>query len=84
MKPIILPEEKLDELANKVCARILQGHYFTNGVIRGEELKDFADHQQVNKFLLFQIYQTWNLQPGTSKFRKRSLNPCSSGRFITT
>ena len=62
MKPIILPEEKLDELANKVCARILSGHYFTNGVIRGEELKDFADHQQVNKFLLFQIYQTWNLQ----------------------
>ena len=62
MKPIVLPEEKLDELANKVCARILDGHYFTNGVIRGEELKDFADHQQVNKFLLFQIYQTWNLQ----------------------
>ncbi len=62
MKPIILPEEKLDELANKVCARILNGHYFTNGVIRGEELKDFADHQQVNKFLLFQIYQTWTLQ----------------------
>jgi len=62
MRPIILPEEKLDELAQEVCDRLLRGHFFNNGVVRGEELKNFAEHQQINKFLLFQIYQVWTIQ----------------------
>ncbi len=62
MKPIILPEEKLDELAQKVSAALISGHYFHNEEIRGDEIKNFAEHQQVNKFLLFQIYQVWNIQ----------------------
>ncbi len=62
MKPIVLPEEKLDELAQKISAALLSGHYFNNDVIRGDEIKNFAEHQQINKFLLFQIYQVWYIQ----------------------
>jgi len=62
MKSIVLPEEKLDELAQKVSAALLSGHYFNNDVIKGDEIKNFAEHQQINKFLLFQIYQVWNIQ----------------------
>ncbi|RMG25377.1 MAG: hypothetical protein D6730_10960 [Bacteroidetes bacterium] len=62
MKQIVLPEENLNKLAQKVSDNLIQGHYFNQGVIRGDELKDFAEHTQINKFLLFQVYQVWNMQ----------------------
>ena len=62
MKPIVLPEEKLDELARNVSSRLLVGQQFNQGIIRGEELQNFSDHQQINKFLLFQVFQAWNMQ----------------------
>lgn len=62
MKQIILPEEKLNELAQEVSARLVNRHYFEQGTIKGDELKSFASHQQVNKFLLFQVYQVWEMQ----------------------
>lgn len=62
MKQLVLPEEKLNALAQEISDRLLQSHYFNQGIIRGEELKDFAEHSQINKFLLFQVYQVWNMQ----------------------
>jgi hypothetical protein len=62
MKVITLSEEKLNELAQEAGERMMEGRYFNQGIIRGEELKTFATNGQVNKFLLFQVYQVWNMQ----------------------
>ena len=62
MKVITLSEEKLNELAQAAAERMMEGRYFNQGMIRGEELKNFSSNSQVNKFLLFQVYQVWNMQ----------------------
>ena len=62
MKPIILSEEKLNELAQDASKRLLGKQFFDKGIIQGEDLKAFAKHEQINKFLLFQVYQAWNMQ----------------------
>lgn len=62
MKRIILSEEKLNALAEQIGQRLFDSRYYQNGVIKGEELKDFTTHNQVNKFLLFQLFQILNLQ----------------------
>ncbi|MBX7243088.1 MAG: hypothetical protein K1X92_15195 [Bacteroidia bacterium] len=62
MKRIILPEEKLNTLADLLCDRLYEGRYFSNGVIKGEELKDCTDFPQINKFILFQLFQVLNQQ----------------------
>jgi hypothetical protein len=62
MKRIILSEEKLNALAEQIGQRLFESRYYQNGVIKGEELKDFTTHNQVNKFLLFQLFQILNLQ----------------------
>lgn len=63
MKAVHLPEEKLNELAQEVSESLLTSHTFNQeGVIRGEELSAFTEHEQINKFLLFQVYQVWNMQ----------------------
>lgn len=62
MKQIVLPEEKLNELAQEISEKLFDSHFFSNDQITGEELKDFAGHQQVNRFLLFQVFQIWDMQ----------------------
>jgi len=62
MEPFILPEEKLNELAQKVSAGLLESHYFEQDRIQGEALKSFAEHEQVNRFLIFQVFQVWEMQ----------------------
>ncbi len=62
MKRIILPEEKLDSLANALCEHLFEGRYFSNGIIKGEELKNCTDFPQINKFVLFQLFQILNQQ----------------------
>ncbi len=62
MKRIILPEEKLNTLADLLCDRLYEGRYFSNGVIKGEELKNCTDFPQINKFILFQLFQVLNQQ----------------------
>lgn len=41
---------------------MMEGHNLDQRIIRGEELKTFSKNGQVNKFLLFQVYQVWNMQ----------------------
>lgn len=62
MKVITLSEEKLNELAQEASERMMKGRYLNQGTIHGEELKSFSEHNQINKFLLFQVYQVWNMQ----------------------
>ncbi|TAE47444.1 MAG: hypothetical protein EAZ89_17945 [Bacteroidetes bacterium] len=62
MKPILLPEEKLNDLAQRISDRLAEGHYFEQGKIGGEGLKNFAEHPQINKFLVFQVFQVWEMQ----------------------
>ena len=62
MKAIQLPEEKLNELAQEVSQQLMTRHDFSEGLIRGEDLKSFTEHEQINKFLLFQVFQVWNMQ----------------------
>ena len=62
MESIFLPESKLNELAQSVSQRLLDAHDFDNGKIGGETLKSFASHDQINKFLIFQVFQVWDMQ----------------------
>ena len=50
MRQFNLPEEKLNELAQTVSEKLLSSHFFNEDVILGEELKNFSDHNQINKF----------------------------------
>lgn len=62
MELFTLPEEKLNDLAQKVSADLFERHFFNAGRISGEELKKFAEHEQVNRFLIFQVFQVWEMQ----------------------
>jgi hypothetical protein len=62
MRKFNLPEAKLNELAQSVSEKLLSNHFFDQNVILGEELKSFSDHNQINKFLIFQVYQVWDIQ----------------------
>lgn len=60
MKKIVLPDNQLNQLVSRVTEGLLAGASFPNGFVTGEEVLTFAKHQQVNKFVLFQIYQDWS------------------------
>ena len=62
MELIRLPETKLNELAQGVSQRLIEAYDFDDGKIGGEELKSFAFHNQINKFLIFQVFQVWDMQ----------------------
>jgi|GEM_PF-2167421 len=62
MKAIQLPEEKINQLAEQISQELFDGHYFKEGIIRGEELKVFSEQKQINRFLLFHVFQVWDLQ----------------------
>ena len=62
MESIFLPESKLNELAQRVSQRLIEAHDFDNGKIGGEALKSFSSHSQINKFLIFQVFQVWDMQ----------------------
>ena len=72
MKPIHLSETKLNQLAQEISNRLFGSHYFNQDVITGEALNHFCDHDQINKFLLFQVYQVWQLQ--MSRFKHPYFN----------
>ena len=52
MKAVHLPEEKLNELAQEVSESLLTRHTFKDGVIRGEELSAFTEHEQINSHII--------------------------------
>ena len=62
MKRIILPDEKLNSLADELAQKLYESRYFANGVIKGEELKTCTPYAQINKFLLFQLFQVLTQQ----------------------
>lgn len=60
MKKIILSDQQLNELVGSVTEKILDGRENLPEEIGGEEILHFAEHPQVNKFVLFQIYNDWS------------------------
>lgn len=60
MKKIVLQDNQLNQLVGRVTEGLLSGASFPKGHVSGEEILTFAKHQQVNKFVLFQIYQDWS------------------------
>jgi len=60
MKKIILSDQQLNELVGTVTEKILEGQGEIPDHIKGEAILKFAGHQQVNKFVLFQIYHDWS------------------------
>jgi len=72
MKNIHISETKLNQLASEISNRLFESHYFNQDSISGEALNNFCDHEQINKFLLFQVYQVWQLQ--ISRFKHPYFN----------
>lgn len=60
MKKSVLQDKQLNQLVSRVTEGLLSGASFSKGHVTGEEILTFAKHQQVNKFVLFQIYQDWS------------------------
>ncbi|MEM6800010.1 MAG: hypothetical protein AAF696_01335 [Bacteroidota bacterium] len=63
MESIHLPEEKLNELAQKASERMINTSDLDVSIpVSGEVLKAFSSHNQINKFLIFQVFQVWDMQ----------------------
>ncbi|MDX2287162.1 MAG: hypothetical protein NW241_23565 [Bacteroidia bacterium] len=62
MELIIFPEEKLNQLAQQISDRLMNEQFIQGGMVHGEALKNFTSHPQVNKFLVFQVFQVWETQ----------------------
>lgn len=62
MKALILPESVFDQVHADTTRWLLTRHGKTEGVYSGEALSQFCSHQQINAFLLFQVFNEWNAQ----------------------
>lgn len=62
MQAYSVSEEKLKRLVSQVGRRLIEA-YFDDGRthIGGEEILNFSPFQQINRFILFQIFQEWNI-----------------------
>ena len=60
MKPVSLTQSETDAIARDITDDLI-GNFFSAGKthINGNELLTFANHDQINKFILLQIYQDW-------------------------
>ncbi|GAB4414827.1 MAG: hypothetical protein OHK0039_22980 [Bacteroidia bacterium] len=74
----------MNELAVRVSEQLLEGHYFEGGMIRGEEMKNFSPHKQVNKFLIFQVFQAWEMQLGKLRHPYFNLEHADIQRSLQT
>lgn len=66
MKKFDLSEAKKNQLAAEITQQILDEANLTHAV-NGERLQHLTRFPQVNQFLLFQVYQVWQLQ--VARFR---------------
>jgi hypothetical protein len=61
MKAFSYPDEKLKRLIAETSQSFLELNFPPRPAIEGQEILHFSGNPQVNRFLLFQIYQEWNL-----------------------
>lgn len=61
MKAYTYPDDKLKRLIAETSQAFFEQNYPPRPAIEGQEILQFSGNQQVNRFLLFQIYQEWNL-----------------------
>ena len=61
MKPLFIPTEELNILIHQLSEKYIRLFFGpTKKQISGQEIFHFCDHQQVNRFLFFQLHQDWN------------------------
>lgn len=60
MNATAVSEDQLLQLTERVSASLLTRHPITSDEISGEEIKSYFPHNQINSFLLFQVYQVWD------------------------
>ena len=61
MKAFSYPDDKLKRLIAETSQSFLELNFPPRPAIEGQEILHFSGNPQVNRFLLFQIYQEWNL-----------------------
>lgn len=61
MKAYNLTDNQIKNVIAETSARLYKDAFLSRSAITGEEILEFCSHKQINKFILFQIYQEWNL-----------------------
>lgn len=61
MQPYFFSEEQVKRLITETGNRVFNANFGSRTHITGDELINFSPIHQVNRFILFQIYQEWNL-----------------------
>jgi hypothetical protein len=62
MNPYIIPDDVFKKTVAETSTRIYNQHFAGRMAISGEELLEVSPYAQVNRFILFQIYQEWTIQ----------------------
>lgn len=60
MNTTAVSEAQLLQLTERVSSSLLSNHPVSSDQVTGEEIKSYFPHNQINSFLLFQIYQVWD------------------------
>lgn len=61
MKDYNISEEQIKQIIAQQLPGLMEAPFRNKNYITGDEIVRFSPHAQVNKFILFQIYQEWNL-----------------------
>jgi len=61
MKAYTYPEDQVKRLIAQTSRSLFEEKFPSRNFIEGDEILSFCSHPQINRFLLFQIYQEWNL-----------------------
>lgn len=61
MKAYPYPEDQVKRLIAETSQSFFEQNFPSRSYIEGDEIVQFSGNPQVNRFLLFQIYQEWNL-----------------------
>ena len=62
MKPFQISDENFKKIISETSNRIFHQQFGSRTAITGEDIIEFSPHAQVNRFILFQIYQEWTIQ----------------------
>lgn len=61
MKSYILTDDQIKRVITDTSNKLFQSTVGNKMYLTGDELLDICPHKQLNKFILFQIYQEWHL-----------------------
>jgi hypothetical protein len=61
MKPYTINDDQLKTIIQEQVPLLVEKNFTHKNYISGEEVLQFSENTQLNKFILFQIYQEWNV-----------------------